>query len=96
MAVPILSLTTVLIFVLPSENEGRAVQHVALRSNAIISTDAITSDARLVLVYRLWSDASLGAEIDRNHHPDTPATRNLKQDLSAWVPVADMSAFRLC
>jgi hypothetical protein len=55
---------------------------------AMISTDAVTSGARLTLVYGLQSDTSWGTEVDRDIHPDAPEMRKLKQALSAWVPVA--------
>jgi hypothetical protein len=56
----------------------------------MISTDAVTSGARLALIYGLRSDASPGTEIDRDYHPDSPGMRKLKEVLSEYDTIADM------
>jgi hypothetical protein len=54
------------------------------------STDAITSGARLALVYGLRSDTCPGAEIDRDYHPNSPGMRKLKEVFSEYDTIADM------
>jgi hypothetical protein len=67
-------------------------QYIAFRSTMQISTDAITSGARLALIYGLRSEVSPGTEIDREYHSNASGMRKLKAPLSTFNPVADSEA----
>jgi hypothetical protein len=57
-------------------------QYLAVRSGTMISSDVITSGAHLALIHGLRSDASPDTEINRDHHPNAPEMRKLKDALS--------------